>query len=190
MEKFLNCKKQNLAYRKQNIVFQNKGSEKPSAAPTSQAAQRENLHDTYEEGLSLNVNVDANFDSDPDKVFEALGRETEKVNPALTAKAIKKSFMDTLASGKTIEEAWAFLQSKDCQTAAVVKGLLKFFAGQVGTNEIKLTEFFKPYEMKIGGPETLRYAYLKLRQKMLVQSMQALASMQDELPNLPPNKLS
>ncbi len=161
--------------------------EVPSAQPSGQAPS---LRVEHQKETNENLNVETRFSADSNDVFEKLGKEAQKTNPALNPESIRRNFVDTLEQGKTIEDAWAYLQSKDCQTAAIVAGLLRFFAGPVGTKEISLSEFFKPLDTRIGREGTLTSKYLQMRQKFLSDSMQSLAALKGELPELPPNKNS
>ncbi len=187
MEKLLYLYNKATESKTNRFVFKN--VEKPAAQPASTEPPKGFMQE-FKQEFNTNLNVQTAFTDNPDEVFAKLAEEAKKTNPALTAESIRQNFMDTLQAGKTLEEAWQFLKTKDAQTAAIIQGLLRFFAGNVNGKEISLAEFFKPQEMKIGGEGTLTYKYLQVRQRFLAQSMQSLAALKGELPELPPNKNS
>lgn len=188
MEKLLHSYNKASESKTHRFVFKN--VEKPAAQPASGEPQKPGFMQEFKQEYNTELNVQTAFTDNPDEVFAKLAEEAKKTNPALTAESIKQNFMDTLQAGKNLEEAWQYLKTKDAQTAAIIQGLLRFFAGNVNSKEISLTEFFKPQEMKIGGEGTLTYKYLQVRQRFLAQSMQSLAALKGELPELPPNKYS
>lgn len=167
------------------FIFKN--IEKPAAqAPTTGGS----LAERVEHNLNPNLNVESLFNPDYNMVFNDLGAKAKEKNPDLNPDSIKQNLTDTLAPGKTMELAWAYLQENACQTAAIVDGRLRFFAGADKTKEIVLSEFYKPLSMKIGGEGTVTHEYLLRRQEMLQQSMQSLQALKGELPELPKQKIS
>jgi len=185
MQKLLCLKNPENVATKQKFVF--KGIETP---PSQTSSSGGSLTQRLEKKINFTLNVDTNFSSDANAVFDDLGKKAAEKNPALSAESLKKNLNDTLAPGKTIDQVWSYLQDKQCQTAAIVDGHLKFFAGSVGTNEIQLFEFYKPLELKIGGDGTLTNEYLIRRQEMMTQSMQALQDLRAKLPEVPPSNVA
>ena len=159
--------------------------EKTQANIAGTAAKPKSLAEFVKEGSTQDINASTKFDPDFDKVFEELGAQANKKNPGIDAATIKLNFIKTLKQGKSLEEAFDYLKTQNCQTAAIIKGLICFFAGEVGANEISLEDFLQPREAKIGGDETLTQKYLILRQKFLGETMEALASIRGGLPEIP-----
>lgn len=186
MEKLLHSYNKASESKTHRFIFKN--IEKTATQPTGTSGG--SLNERMEKKFNTTLNVESAFNPDFNVVLNELGKKAAEKNPELSAESIKQNLIDTLKPGKTLDDVWAYLQSKDCQTAAIMDGHLKFFAGPRGAKEISLSEFYKPMEMKIGGEGTLTHEYLLKRQEMLQQSMQSLAALKGELPELPPNKNS
>lgn len=187
MQKPTYLKNQANAAEKRKFVF--KALEKPSNQPAGGGgAAPGSLGEQMEKKYNTNLNVDVKFNDNHDAMFIELGEKAQKKNPDLSAESIKLNMTDTLVPGKTLEDVWAYLQSNKCETAAIVEGHLRFFAGPAGTKEISLSEFFKPRNVEIGGEGTVTHEYLLRRQEMMSKTMQSLQALRGELPEIPPNK--
>ena len=147
-----------------------------------------NLAEQFSEKNNIKVNIQVAFDKDPEKVFKQLGEKAEVINAKLSAQTIAENFIAALENGENLEKIWAYLEQQNCETAAIVRGLLCFFAGEVNINEISIAKFLKPREIKSGGEGTLNGTYVEMRQKLITDSMQALAMIKKELPERPPQQ--
>jgi len=183
MKNLLYLKNQANTFSKQKFVF--KSVEKPSNQPSGAAPG--SIAERMEKKFNTNLNVETKF-TDLNAVLDDLGKKAQGKNPALSPDSIRTNLEDTLAPGKSLDDIMAHLKSKSCQTAAIIDGNLRFFAGAVGTKEISLSEFYKAREIKIGGEGTVTSEYLLRRQEIMQQNMQSLAALKGELPELPPNK--
>ncbi len=184
MHNLLYLKNKETSFTKAKFVFQK--MEKPSAQPPAPGSLAERI----EKKFNTNLNVESNFNPDLNLALNDLGKKAQEKNNLLNAESIKQNLQSNLAEGKTVEDAWAFLQSKNCKTIAIINGDLRFFAGPKGSNEIMLSELYKPLEMKIDREGTVTHEYLLRRQEMMNQTMQALQALKGELPDVPPNKIS
>ncbi len=186
MEKLLYLKNREGTAEKQKFIFLS--IEKPSGQASGTGTL--SLAETMEKKFNTNLNVETPFSADFNAVLENLGNQAKEKNPELSAESVRQNLTDTLDPGKTLDEIRDYLQSKGCRTAAIVDGRFKFFAGPKGVQEIFLSEFFKPREVKIGGEGTYTHEYLLKKEAMMSQTMQALQALKGELPENPPNKIS
>lgn len=185
MKKLLYLKNQKKALEKQKFAFYS--IEKPSGQSTSSGGS---LTQRIEKKFNTSLNVETAFKPDLNALFSDLGQKAGEKNPALNGDSIRQNLADTLAPGKTLDDVSKHLQDNGCQTAAIMDGHLRFFAGPRGVKEITLSAFLKPMEMKIGGEGTVTGEYLLRRQEILKQDMQSLQSLRAELPELPSHKIS
>ena len=136
------------------------------------------------------VNTETLF-LDPDKTINNLSKGAFPENEAEQARyaeKIKLSLQAHLKEGENIDTLWAYLKSKYCQTAAIIVGLLHFFAGVKGENEISIAGFLKPMDIPGESPyaETTKIE----KGKEMEKTRTALSSLLDEIkagnPDLPP----
>jgi hypothetical protein len=161
--------------------------EKPKTKTAENFGDRARAENEREFNTGLNALVP--FSADMNQVFENLAAEASKKNNAITAESLRGNLKDSLGAGKTMEILWKHLEDNHCQTAAITNGQLNFFAGPRGVNEISISPFLKPLEMKIGtGVYTSEY--LRERDKTTEATRDALSALKNELPELPPKNIS
>jgi hypothetical protein len=128
---------------------------------------------------------------DPDKTIKNLADKAFPENDAEQARyaeKIKLSLEAHMKKGDNIDTLWAYLKSRYCQTAAIITGLLHFFAGKKGENEISIARFLKPIE--IPGKSAYRETTDIEKGKEVEKTKSALLSFWTDLkkdhPDLPP----
>jgi len=139
------------------------------------------------------LNADTRFSSNPDKNIRMLAErahpESREEQDRYAAK-IKNSLSVHMQDGKTVEQLWKFLVSKNCQTTAIIEGILRFFAGQKGENEIAISEFLKP--VRIEAKTSLEKEMGKVRTEQITKTRSDLQTLlaeikvsNSDLPQLP-----
>ena len=138
------------------------------------------LAEEHDKESGKNLNAEALFSSNPDDVFKDLS-ENLKTKPKISAEKIKADFADTLANGKTVEEAWDYAAKNHAETVAIIKGLLKFFAGPKGSKEIPMNDFLKPMERSIAPEGGITQLYLERRSKFLAATKLAFQDLKTSI---------
>ncbi|HLG25448.1 MAG TPA: hypothetical protein VI588_01480 [Candidatus Gracilibacteria bacterium] len=90
------------------------------------------------------VSVETKFNSDPDAVMAKLAEQAypnDKAEQARYAEKIKASLEEHLRV--SVAELWKYLDRHDCKTAAIIEGILRFYAGEKGKFEIGVGRFLK-----------------------------------------------
>ena len=137
------------------------------------------LAEQHDKESGKNLNAEALFSSNPDQVFKDLSENSkdehkkDEHNIEISAEKIKADFADTLANGKTVEEAWDYAAKNHAETVAIINGLLKFFAGPKGIKEIPMNDFLKPLERSIAPEGSVTQLYLERRRNFLAATKQA-----------------
>ena len=153
--------------------------EKQQSNASGSGATPKTLAEFLKKDSMEGINATARFSPDENKVFDELGKQAHAKNPNLDSESIKQNFVNALKKGKTAREAFDYLEKQNCQTAKIAKGLICFFADEAGTKEISLEDFLEPRIAKIGGNETLTEKYLIMRQRIIGDTTQAWASLQE-----------
>lgn len=136
------------------------------------------------------LNADTRFSANPDKNIRMLAERAHPESQAEQnryAQKIKDSLAAHMQDGKTVEQLWKFLESKFCQTTAIIEGILRFFAGQKGEGEISIAEFLKP--VRIEAKTSLEKTMGEVRAEQITKThtdLQALlAEIKGSNPDLP-----
>jgi len=83
------------------------------------------------------------------------------------------------------EELWAYLKSKYTKVTAIIEGILRFFAGEVGEDEVGLEKFLKP--MHLPAESNLDKAYMAQRTEAIENTKTQLTALLDEIRAQNPN---
>lgn len=171
-----------LSLRPKRAVFLDAKVEKqPTLAERAEAREKRE-----KEPLS----AETRFSNNPDRNISLLAEKAypeNKAEQSRYAEKIKNSLTVHLKEGVTIQQLWAHLESKHCQTTAIIEGILRFFAGQKGEDEISIAEFLKP--VRIEAKTSLEKEMATVREEQVSKTKSDLASLLAEIrgsnPNLP-----
>lgn len=193
MVKKLFCKNEPQGGLKKRFVFEN--IEKPTGSGSGTAAvPTPGLREQFDEKLKADrerlgkLHATTLFKDKPQEVFEELAKQLQEIDSSITAATLLEDFVKTLNEHETLASAWEYLKSNKCKTAAIMAGLLEFFADDKA--KISISELLKPDRLEIGGPNTLTNHYLSMRNSFLQQSMKLMAALKANLPETPPTKTS
>lgn len=161
------------------FVYLNGGGSKFESADKSLAEKAMERKERMEEPL----NADTRFSPNPEKNIKMLSEQAYPGNKAEQeryAEKIKASLEAHLQEGENMESLWKYLRENLCQTSAIIEGILRFFAGVKGENEISIAKFLKPIEIRAESNlhETLREERQKEISKTKNDLMALLAEIQ------------
>ena len=103
----------------------------------------------YEERQLERINVETPFSPNADRNITALAEtgfadlEQRKRYKEKIIASLKAHLKDDVS----IDDLWKYLEKNYCQTTAIIEGILRFFAGSKGENEIGIAKFLKPVEI-------------------------------------------
>lgn len=132
------------------------------------------------ERVQERINAETPFNADPEKNIQVLAQKAYPRNKAEQeryADKIKAS-LEKHVKG-SIDELWKFLKEQHCENTAIIEGILHFFAGKRGENEIALERFLKPTFLP--AESNLDKVYVAERKTTIEKTKNELADLLDEI---------
>lgn len=141
------------------------------------------------------ISSEAPFSTNPDTVMKKLAREAfpdNETEQSRYGQKIKASLEEHLKI--TIQQLWEYLEKKGCKTASIIEGILRFYAGKKGENEIGIGRFLKTiFSAETSADKNLAAGQELLKTDIKAQLLafaQELKSSHPDLPEYPGTQLS
>jgi len=155
-----------------------KSTEKPMSLANKAKERDEKINERINAETPFGHNPKNNISTLAQKAYPENKAEQERYKAKITAS------LEKYVKG-SIEDLWKYLESKYCKKTAIIEGILRFYAGEKGENEITLTKFLNPPELSATLP--LDDALEESRANTLVETKTKLAGLLDEIRAKNPN---
>jgi hypothetical protein len=128
------------------------------------------------------LNTETDFQDNPEQNISALARAAFPENPQEQKRyedKITRSLRAHLLEGQSMESLWQYLRQNYCRTTAILAGLLRFFAGKKGENEIGIERFLKPFQVE--KQSNLQNTKIEMHSEVVADTRTRLAELMAEL---------